>query len=249
MRGRPWLGPRPRSAAGVPVTPARARPPPNRPPARVDGARPPASGAPRPRAGSPRRRSAAGGRAHRGTPSPPPAPAMTTPPPPGPAAAVAPRRVVVEYGGLPVAAWLPRLDSPAALPELLQGLLVHARGGGAPGAPRECLDEGREIRHGRSGALGAGPSLSAWPPASAADYGYRRAAEAAPARTTHFFSLASSPSRNGPFRRRRGRTGHFHGPRAGVVIGGEVQQPRQGAWRRRPTARAHCPSPPQPFRP
>ena len=47
------------------------------------------------------------------------------------------RREVFEFGALPVATWLPRLDSPNALPGLLAALLGRASEADRPGGRRE----------------------------------------------------------------------------------------------------------------
>ena len=47
------------------------------------------------------------------------------------------RREVFEFGALPVATWLPRLDSPNALPGLLAALLGLASEADRPGGRRE----------------------------------------------------------------------------------------------------------------
>jgi hypothetical protein len=49
------------------------------------------------------------------------------------------RREVFEFGALPVATWLPRLDSPNALPGLLAALLGLASEADRPGGRRESL--------------------------------------------------------------------------------------------------------------
>ena len=49
------------------------------------------------------------------------------------------RREVFEYGALPVATWLPRLDSPNALPGLLAVLLGLASEADRPGGRRESF--------------------------------------------------------------------------------------------------------------
>ena len=59
---------------------------------------------------------------HFSSPAPPP----PLPPPANPAAALLVRREVVEHGALPVASWLPRLDSSAAVLTVLRALLARA---------------------------------------------------------------------------------------------------------------------------
>ena len=73
--------------------------------------------------------------------------------------AVCARRAVVELGGLPLAAWLPKLDAPSALPGLLDGLLARAAAGGGAGCAREFW----RLWGGGGQGVAAGRPQPAWP--------------------------------------------------------------------------------------
>jgi hypothetical protein len=60
------------------------------------------------------------------------------------------RREVFEFGALPIATWLPRLDSPNALPGLLAALLGLASEADMPGGRREFFEFEFERERGES---------------------------------------------------------------------------------------------------